>query len=68
MQRYRVRYTAGYATIPSDVQEACAEWVAALFWQTKDNPAVTPEVPTGNVRFLLVPYRLYPLGVLSCVE
>ncbi len=61
-QAYRVRYTAGYTTIPDDVQEACAQWVAALFWQTKDNPAATPDVPTGAVRFLLAPFRLHPLG------
>jgi hypothetical protein len=58
VQRYRVRYTAGYSSIPTDVQEATAQWVAALFWQTKDNPAAYPAVPTGEVRFLLAPYRV----------
>lgn len=65
-RRYRVQYTAGYATLPEEVQEATAQWVAALFWQTKDNPAAYPETPTGTVRSLLAPYRSFPLGVSSC--
>jgi len=50
-------YTAGYATIPEEVQEACAQWVAHLFWQTKENPAVYPDAPTLSVAFLLDHYR-----------
>jgi hypothetical protein len=37
----RVQYTAGYTTIPEGVQEACAEWVAALYWQTLRDPGLT---------------------------
>lgn len=44
---YRVVYTAGYETVPEDVQEACAEWVAALFWQTKRDPGLSQEALTG---------------------
>lgn len=36
----RVKYTAGYATVPEDIQEACASWVASLFWETKKNPHI----------------------------
>jgi hypothetical protein len=54
---YRVVFTAGYATVPEDVQEACAQWVAALYWQTKDNPAVYPETPSRSVALLLDHYR-----------
>jgi len=56
---YRVIYSAGYATVPEDVQEACAQWVAALFWQTKDNPAVYPDLPGAGIALLLDPYRRY---------
>src|SRR5262249_27396420 len=38
-REYRVQYTAGYAAIPDDVQEACAGWVAWLFELTKRDPA-----------------------------
>jgi hypothetical protein len=56
-QEYRVVYTAGYSTVPEDVQEACAQWVASLFWQTKDNPAVYPDLPPSPVLFILNHYK-----------
>lgn len=31
----RIKYTAGYTTIPEDLQEAIAKWTAAVFYQTK---------------------------------
>lgn len=54
---YRVLYTAGYATLPDDLVEACAQWVAALYWQSKDNPATAPELPTVAIKRLLAPHR-----------
>lgn len=70
---WRVIYTAGYATVPEDVQEACASWVAALYWQTKRDPGLTTEAIPGavsrvaaegmpaHVRELLLPYRDHKL-------
>src|SRR5262249_47485778 len=71
---WRVLYTAGFSTVPEDVQEACAQWVAALFWQTKRDPGLAQEqvpsvvsrspfsdMPPG-VKGLLLPYRTYSLG------
>jgi hypothetical protein len=40
INNFRVQYTAGYTTIPEAVQEACAEWVASLFWSAQRDPAV----------------------------
>src|SRR5262249_61998636 len=57
VDNYRVVYTAGYATVPEEVQEACAQWVAHLFWQSKENPAVHPDSPTSTVAILLDHYR-----------
>lgn len=66
---WRVIYTAGYPTIPEDVQEACAQWVAALFWATKRDPGASQVATVGvstitahadmppQVRGLLRPYR-----------
>jgi hypothetical protein len=48
---------AGYSTITNDVHEACAEWVAALFWQTKSNPVVFPATPPSRVALILDHYR-----------
>jgi len=36
----RVQYTAGYTTVPEGVQEACAQWVARLYYQTLRDPAI----------------------------
>jgi hypothetical protein len=72
VENYRVLYTAGYETVPEDVQEACAEWVAALFWQARRDPGVSQESVPGvvfrsvslsvhgmppQVKMLLAPYR-----------
>ncbi len=66
---WRVIYTAGYASVPEDIQEACAQWVAMLFWQTKRDPGLAQETVPGtisrtpvrdlppSVRLLLEPYR-----------
>lgn len=58
---YRIIYTAGYNEIPEDVQHACAGWLSAEFWKTKENPAGYPTLPPMSVRFLLDPYRRFDL-------
>ena len=40
---FRVVYTAGYETIPEDVQEACAQVVAQLFYRAKRDPGLARE-------------------------
>jgi len=32
---WRVIYTAGYSSVPEDVQEACAEWIAHIYFRTQ---------------------------------
>jgi len=68
---FRVQYTAGHATVPEDVQEACAELVATWFAQrgrdlslqrentagTYSYVADTGDGLPGRVRALLQPYR-----------
>ncbi len=63
---WRVVYTAGFATVPEDVQEACAEWVAALFWQTKRDPGLAHESIPGLVA--RVPLNQMPAGVRALLE
>ncbi|HYV40104.1 MAG TPA: hypothetical protein VE988_30740 [Gemmataceae bacterium] len=73
----RVQYTAGYTTIPEAVQEACAEWVSEMYWQTlRDPSAVAVEQPgvttthwrpmagkpSAVVQRLLAPYRRFVVG------
>ena len=47
INNFRVQYTAGYAAVPDDIQEACAEWVATLFWQVSRDPGLSFETATG---------------------
>ncbi len=66
---WRVIYNAGYSDIPDEVQEACAGWVAQLFWQTKRDPGLTSQTIPGtgswvplqsmptSTKLLLGPYR-----------
>lgn len=66
---WRIIYRAGYSAVPDDVQEACAQWVAQLFWQTKRDPGLDRESLPGTVArsvlnnmpatvcLLLSPYR-----------
>lgn len=66
---FRVRYAAGFADPPEDVQEACAQLVAQLFYQTKRDPGLASEtIPSSvtrrahdgwspTIRTLLAPYR-----------
>jgi hypothetical protein len=66
---WRVIYQAGYSEVPDDVQEACAEWAAQLFWQTKRDPGLASETIPGtdarvilqnmptSTKLLLGPYR-----------
>ena len=48
INNFRVQYTAGYSTVPEAVQEACAEWVAQLFWRTKRDPLLLHQLPSGG--------------------
>ena len=58
-KHYRVLYTAGYNPLPEDLIEACAQWVAALFWQAKDNPAQAYQGPPPGVKSLMDRFK-YP--------
>lgn len=42
-QNYRVVYQAGYATVPTPVQQACAELASAVYLQRNTNPNLQSE-------------------------
>jgi hypothetical protein len=50
-QQYRIQYTAGYATVPEDVQEACAELTATWFLQRGRDLSLLREDTAGTYRF-----------------
>lgn len=77
INNFRVQYTAGYSTVPEDVQEATAEWVATLFKDLGRNQNLAAESTVGvfsasalaggdakpprSIRCLLAPYRKHSL-------
>jgi hypothetical protein len=48
VNNFRIQYTAGYASIPDDVQEACAEWLAQLYNLALRDPALLHQVPASG--------------------
>jgi hypothetical protein len=48
---WRVKYTAGYTTVPLAVQEACAEWVAVLYFLAQRDPLIVNQVPSGGTSY-----------------
>lgn len=63
---WRIIYTAGFETIPEDVQEACAQWTAALFWATKRDPGLAHEAIVGAES--RSPHGLIPPGVIELLR
>ncbi len=45
---YRVQYTAGFAEIPADVQEACVLWVQELYYAAQRDPTLTNTLTAGG--------------------
>jgi hypothetical protein len=51
ISNFRIQYTAGYATVPEDVQEACAELVATWFQQRGRDLTLEREDTAGTYRY-----------------
>lgn len=78
INNFRIQYTAGYATVPEAVQEACAIWVAEGYYQTQRDPQLNLQYVSGALRQewrpqtdsrpplpvqrLLAPYRRHTIG------
>lgn len=56
-RHYRVLYSGGFSPLPDDMVEACAQWVAGLYWQGKDSPARAFKGPPPSVESLLYPFK-----------
>jgi hypothetical protein len=48
VNNFRVQYTAGYTTVPEAVQEACASWVAHLYYLTQRDPSLVHQLTTAG--------------------
>jgi hypothetical protein len=78
VNNFRVQYTAGYAEVPEAVQQACASWVAELWYATQRDPSLSrlaatgagtqawqppdPANPPPRVAALLAPYRRHTVS------
>jgi hypothetical protein len=61
VNNFRIQYTAGYATIPDDVQEACTQLVAYHF---RLGPRETPNTPIpAAIAQYLSNYRTHTIGI-----
>jgi hypothetical protein len=49
INNFRIQYTAGYATIPEAVQEACAVWVSMAYYQTQRDPSIASQNIPGQI-------------------
>jgi len=49
ISNFRIQYTAGYATVPEGVQEACAQWVSEVYYQTYRDPKARKQATQGTV-------------------
>ena len=47
INNFRIQYTAGYTTIPEAIQEAAAEWVSHLWYQTQHDPGLRAVTASG---------------------
>jgi hypothetical protein len=50
VNNFRVQHTAGYTTVPEAVQEACAEWVAVLFYNAQRDSSLHAQDVQGIVK------------------
>ena len=77
INNFRVQYTAGFATVPEDVQQACAELVTSWFVQRGRDLTLQAESIHGSysytaqlahgqlpdrIQALLKPYKLHKVG------
>ena len=77
INNFRVKYTAGYTTVPEAVQEAAAQWVSTLWSLSNRDPMVMNSVvsstgygyssqePPPQIKTLLAPYRRYAVGIMQ---
>jgi hypothetical protein len=49
VNNFRVRYVAGYQTIPEAIQEAAALWVAEAYYQTQRDPGLATQSIPGQI-------------------
>ena len=68
INNFRVQYTAGFATVPEDVQEAAAELVATWFKQLGSNLNLYSEDTAGTYRYIREKFTTLPPSVVAILK
>jgi len=68
LNNFRIQYTAGYATVPEDVQEACAELVATWFQQRGRDLTLQAEDTAGSYRYQADPDDQLPRRIQAILR
>lgn len=65
INNFRIQYTAGYATIPEDIQEAAAELITSYFKTFDQNQLYRREATVGQTHFFLNTDQVWPQNVMT---
>jgi hypothetical protein len=68
INNFRIQYTAGYATVPEDVQEACAELVATWFLQRGRDLTLEQEETASTYRYRAETYDQLPRRIQAILR
>jgi hypothetical protein len=68
INNFRVQYTAGYATVPEDVQEACAELVATWFQQLGRDLSLRSEDTARAYRYIADAHDQLPARIRALLR
>lgn len=68
INNFRVQYTAGYATVPEDVQEACAELVATYYQQRGRDLTLSSEEIASTYRYTAINFDQLPKRVVALLR
>jgi hypothetical protein len=68
INNFRVQYTAGYATVPEDVQEACAELVASWFQQRGRDLSLESEDTASTYRYRAIDFDQLPKRIEALLK
>jgi hypothetical protein len=68
INNFRIQYTAGFATVPEDVQEATAELVATWFKQLGQNLNLATEDTAATYRYVRTKFTDLPASVQAILR
>jgi len=68
INNFRIQYTAGYTTVPEDVQEGCAELVATWFQQRGRDLSLHSEDTAGTYKYSAIDFDQIPKRIQAILK